>query len=106
MVGHGLRALSRQDYVTQVQVLGYSTKAQAHLGLHFVLFSDLSSSGDQVLGEHTLPRCGASIISLVPAAQFPGCDVSGVPRVSSGEPISGCNPRDGCQPSRIPGRLG
>ena len=31
--------------------------------------------------------------------------VTGVPRVSSGELISGCDPPDGCQPSRIPGRL-
>ena len=29
-----------------------------------------------------------------------------VPCVSSGELISGCHPPDGCQPSRIPGRLG
>ena len=32
--------------------------------------------------------------------------ISGVPCVSSGELISGCDPPDGCQPSRIPGRLG
>ena len=32
--------------------------------------------------------------------------VSGVPCVSSGELISGCSPPGGCQPSRIPGRLG
>ena len=32
--------------------------------------------------------------------------VSGVPCVSSGELISGCNPAGRCQPSRIPGRLG
>ena len=31
--------------------------------------------------------------------------VWGVPRVSSGELISGCDPPDGCQLSRIPGRL-
>ena len=31
---------------------------------------------------------------------------SGVPCVSSGELISGCNPPGRCQPSRIPGRLG
>ena len=39
--------------------LGYSTKAQTWLGLHFVPFPGLSSSGDQVLGELTLPagRC-------------------------------------------------
>ena len=32
--------------------------------------------------------------------------VSGVPCVSSGELISGCDPPGRCQPSRIPGRLG
>ena len=32
--------------------------------------------------------------------------VSGVPCVSSGKLISDCDPPSGCQPSRIPGRLG
>ena len=32
--------------------------------------------------------------------------ISGVPCVSSGELISGCDPPRRCQPSRIPGRLG
>ena len=32
--------------------------------------------------------------------------ISGVSCVSSGELISGCNPPNRCQPSRIPGRLG
>ena len=44
-----------QMYATQVQVLGYSTKAQTWLGLRFVPFPGLSSSGDQVLGKCTLP---------------------------------------------------
>ena len=39
----------------QLQVLGYSTKAQTQLGLRFVPFPGRSSSGNQVLGEHTLP---------------------------------------------------
>ena len=33
----------------------YSTKAQTQLGLHFVPFPGLRSSGDQVLGKHTIP---------------------------------------------------
>ena len=37
---------------------------------------------------------------------FPGALISGVACVSSGELISGCDPPDGCQPSRTPGRLG
>ena len=40
------------------QVLRYSTKAQNQLGLHFVPFPGLSSSGDQVFGEHS--RCNLS----------------------------------------------
>ena len=35
-----------------------------------------------------------------------GTAISGVLCVSSGELISGCDPPGGCQPSRIPGRLG
>ena len=46
------------------------------------------------------------ITSPIPATQFPGCAISGVPCVSSGELISGCNPPGGYHPSRIPGRLG
>ena len=57
-----------------VQVLRYSTKSQTRLGLCFVPFPGLSSSGDQVLGERTLPRCAVPLItSLVPACRFPGC---------------------------------
>ena len=44
------------------------------MGLCFVPFPGLSSSGDQVLGERTLPRCAVPLItSLVPACRFPGC---------------------------------
>ena len=46
------------------------------------------------------------ITSPVPAAWFPLCSISGVPCVSSGELISGCNPPERCHPFRIPGRLG
>ena len=35
----------------QVQVPGYSSEAQTQLGLRFVPFPGLSSSGDQVIGE-------------------------------------------------------
>ena len=60
-------------------------------------------------------RCLVSALSLgsvhlitspIPAAWFPGCTVSGVPCVSSGELISGYCLPSGCHPSRIPGRLG
>ena len=101
-------ACTSQIYATQVQVLGYSTKAQTQLGLHFVPYPGPSSSGDQVLGEHTLPRCGAFYHLSCPSRLVSRVrsSISGVPCVSSGELISGCDPPDGCQPSRIPGRLG
>ena len=41
-----------------------------------------------------------------PSASWVHSGISGVPCVSSGELISGCDLSDGCQPSRIPGRLG
>ena len=57
--------------------------AQIKLGLSFVPFSGSCSSGNQVLGEHTLPRCVVCLItSPVPAAWFPGCAV--------GEPSQVC----------------
>ena len=50
-----------------------STKAQTLLGQHFVHFPGPSSSDNQVLCKHTLPRWGVRLItSLVPATQFPG----------------------------------
>ena len=45
-------------HAAQVRALGYSSKAQARLGLHFVPFPGPSSSGDQVLGERS--RCDLS----------------------------------------------
>ena len=65
---------------------------------------------DQVLGERTLPRWVVRLITFpIPAAWFPGCTVgalSQVCHVSFGALISGCETPGGCQPSRIPGRLG
>ena len=51
------------------------------------------------LNHHPGPGCSVSWVC---------CEsiVSGVPYVSSGELISGCNPPGGCQPSRISGRPG
>ena len=70
------------DLAAQVQVLWYSTKAQPQVGLHFVSFPGPSSSGNQVLGEHTLPSWALNLItSLVPAAQFPGCAAGAPSRV-------------------------
>ena len=97
-------------YAAEVQVLGYSTKAQTRLRLCFVHFPGPGSSSDQVLGEHTLPRCSAAYhlpgSSHSVSRVCSGSTISGVLCVSSGELISGCNTPGGCQPSRIPGRLG
>ena len=66
-----------------------------------------------------LTRCLASALSQLGGASYhlPGprplvscvclkSAISGVPCVSSGAVISGCDPPCRCQPSRIPGRLG
>ena len=61
--------------------------------MHFVPFPGLSTSGDQVLGKHTI--LGGQCILIT----FP---VPGVLCVSSEELISGYNPPGRCQPSSIP----
>ena len=80
------------------------------LGVHFVPFPGLSSSDDQVLGGHTVPGGPWSYSPPSPGHSvswvYHKSAVSGVPRVSSGELISGCDPPGRCQPSRIPGRRG
>ena len=96
---------------TQVQVLGYSTQVQTWLGLCFVPVPDPSSSGDQVLGEHSCPQLKAATYRLPHPSRsvfwvYNGHAFSGVPCMSSGELISGFNPPSGCQPSRIPRSLG
>ena len=70
---------------------------QTWLGLHFVPFPGLSSSGDQVLGERSCPQVGAATYHLPrPCCSvfwvYNLCTLSGVPCVSSGELISGCDP--------------
>ena len=72
------------------------------LGVHFAPFPGLICSGDQVLGECTVP--GGPCI-LITSPSWP-LGVPGVPCVSSVELISGCNPPGSCQPSRISGRCG
>ena len=64
-------ACPSQIYATQIQVLGYSTKAQIQLGLHSMPFPGLSNSGNQVLGEHTVPgELCILVTSLAPAVWF------------------------------------
>ena len=72
--GPVLHALPRSKPL-RFRFLGTPTKAQTRLGQRFVPFPGPSSSGDQVLGEHTLPRCVCLIASPVPTAWFPGCAV-------------------------------
>ena len=104
--GPGLCALPRSMPLR----FRYSTKAQTQLGLRFVPFPAQSSSGDQVLGERTLPRCGASYHLPSPSCSVSwvaaGAPVSSVLCVSFGELISVCDPHGECQPSRIPRSLG
>ena len=58
------------------------------LGWHVVPFPGLSRSGDQVLGEHTVP-CGPCVFitSLVPTAWFPECAVRAPSQVSHMSPL-------------------
>ena len=56
-----------QVYAAQIPVPGYSTMVQTQLGLHFVPFPGPSSSGDQVLGEHTFP--GVQCVLSPPPSQ-------------------------------------
>ena len=64
------------------------TKAQTWLGLSFVPFPGPSSSGNQVLGERTLPRYMVHLItSPIPAARFPGCTVGVPSQVSCVSPL-------------------
>ena len=76
--------------------------AQTRLDVRFVPVPGLSSSGDRVLGEHSVP--GGSRLLITARSQTLG--FLAVPRVSSGELISGCYSPGRYQPSRIPGRRG
>ena len=61
------------SHIYAVQVLGYRLSWACVLCALFVPFPGQSSSGNQVLGERTLPRCGASY--HLPS---PSCSVSWV----------------------------
>ena len=81
------------------------------VGPAFLPFPGPSSSADQVLGECSHPQLEAASYHV----PHPSCSVflvynrrafSGVPCVSSGELISGCDPPARSRPSRIPRSLG
>ena len=79
-------------------------KGADSVGPGFCAIPHLSSSGILVLDEHTLFK--RSMTSPLPApASVSRCAQSGVPCVSSGELICGCDPPGRCQPSRISGSL-
>ena len=97
-----------QVLTSQVQVLGYSTRAQTRLGMCFVPFPGPSSSDNQVLGKCTAPDVQCVLITSQSWLGFLEHEstVSCVLCVSSGELMSGCDLPGRCQPSRIPGRRG
>ena len=68
-----MRALGcmHSPQAAQVQVLGYSTKVQAWLGLCFLPIPGASSSGDQVLSKHSCPQLKAATYCL----PRPSCSV-------------------------------
>ena len=70
----------------------------------FCALPGLSSSGNQELEEHTLPRSGAPYPLCGPCLSFRMCRL-GVAYVCSGELISSRDPPGKCQPSRISGNL-
>ena len=121
--------------VYTAQAPGCSAGHCSKQALHFVYFPGLSCSGSRILRKGTdsvghvfcaLPRseqlrqpgvwrvhCPMWTMCLnhLPGlSQFPSAPaestVSGVPCVSSGELISGCDPPGRCQAFRIPGRRG
>ena len=92
--GPGLHALPRSTLL-RFRFLGTPQRHRLSwacvLCLHFVPFPGLSNSGDQVLGEHTLPKCSESYHLPGPSCSVSwvhSC-ISGVPCVSLGELISG-----------------
>ena len=120
--------------VYTAQALGCSARELSEAGPGFMHFPGLSrsGSGSRVLYRGTdlvwacvlcpsqvqaaqVTRCLASTVAATYRLPCPCCSVfwvykprtfSGMPCVSSGELISGCDPPCGCRPSRIPRILG
>ena len=104
--GPGFRALLRSELL-RLRFSG--TPQRRRLGWACILCASQVRAA-QALGECSHPRCGLISSYHVPvsATQFPGWQrvhPAQVCRVSSGELSSGCDPPDGCQPSRTPGRI-
>ena len=108
-VGPGLHALPRSKPL-RFRFLG-TTQRHSRLGLRFVPFPGPSSSGDQVLGECSRPQLEPATYRLLRPFRsvfwvYNRRAFSGVPYVSSGELMSGCDPPGRCRLSRIPRSLG
>ena len=89
------------------------TSQRRRLGWACVLYPSpvRAAQVTRCLASAVAPSWGLCLIaSPFPAARFSGCTTrrafSGMPCVSSGELISGCDPPSGCQRSRIPRSLG
>ena len=109
-VGPGMRALPRSKPLWFRLLLRYSTKAQTRLDLPLVPFPGPSSSGDQVLGEHSHPQVWC-VLSPPPSQllRFLGGSRCASLRYAmclfwGADPC--CDSLGGCQPPRIPRSLG
>ena len=109
----GSRLLYRERALSCVHFSGLSHSGSGFWVLHkgadsvgpaFCAFPGPSSSGLQELDERILPGCRVPYPLQGPSLSFQARQ-SGVPCVSSGELISGCDPLSRCQPSRISGSL-
>ena len=108
-VGPGLHALPRSK---PLRFRFSGTPQRRRLGWACVLCpSQVQAAEVTRLGERSHPKLvGASYCLPHPCRSvfwvYKGRIFSGVPCVSSGELISGCDPPGGCRPSRIPRSLG
>ena len=109
-VGPGFHARPRSKPL-RFQFSG--TSQRRRLGWACVLYPSpvRAAQVTRCLASAVAPSWGLCLIaSPFPAARFSGCTTrrafSGMPCVSSGELISGCDPPSGCQRSRIPRSLG
>ena len=111
-MGPGMRVLSRSKLL-RFRFLG--TPQRHRLGWTCVLcpYQVRAAQATKCLVNTVSPRWGGGGCILLPPSPIHlvfrvavNAPLSGVPCVSSGELISGCDPPSRCQPSRIPGSLG
>ena len=103
--GPGLYALLRSKLLR----FRYSRTPQRHrIGLACILWPSQVQAAQvtrclvsAVAATYHLPRPCCLVFWV-----YSQCTFSGVPYISSGELISGCDPPGGCRPSRIPRSLG